>query len=102
MKGSQIIIILWLLIFFGMPLCITNILHLVIIIISVPEFEASKYLVSNREYLTFVEDGGYQRKELWTEEGMHSTCMSTKLNLFNRMELGELSSGETPDLLGVQ
>jgi formylglycine-generating enzyme required for sulfatase activity len=35
----------------------------------VPEFEASKYLVSNREFHEFVNDGGYQRKELWTEEG---------------------------------
>ena len=37
---------------------------------SVPEFEASKYLVTNKEFLQFVEDGGYQRKELWTKEGV--------------------------------
>ena len=37
---------------------------------SVPEFEASKYLVTNKEFMKFVEDGGYQRKELWTEEGI--------------------------------
>ena len=35
----------------------------------VPEFEVSKYLISNREFYEFVMDGGYQRKELWTEEG---------------------------------
>ncbi|XP_063412850.1 uncharacterized protein LOC134695502 isoform X1 [Mytilus trossulus] len=35
----------------------------------VPAFEASKYLVTNREYLEFVHDGGYSKKNLWTEEG---------------------------------
>ena len=37
---------------------------------SVPEFEASQYLVTNREFLEFVESGGYQNKDLWTQEGM--------------------------------
>ena len=37
--------------------------------VRVPEFEASKYLVSNREFFEFVKDLGYQRKELWTQEG---------------------------------
>ena len=32
-------------------------------------FAASKYLVSNREFLGFVEDGGYREPEWWTEEG---------------------------------
>jgi len=32
-------------------------------------FAASKYLVSNREYLSFVEDGGYREQSWWTEEG---------------------------------
>ena len=36
---------------------------------SVPEFEANKYPVTNREFLEFVKDGGYQKKELWNEEG---------------------------------
>lgn len=35
----------------------------------VPEFKASKYMVSNGEYLDFVKDGGYQYEELWTSEG---------------------------------
>ena len=35
----------------------------------VKTFEASKYLVSNREFLSFVEAGGYQNKKYWTEEG---------------------------------
>lgn len=36
---------------------------------SVKAFKASKYLVSNGEYLRFVEAGGYQMKSLWEEEG---------------------------------
>lgn len=35
----------------------------------VPTFEASKYLVTNKEFLQFIQDGGYNKKELWTEEG---------------------------------
>ncbi len=33
------------------------------------DMAASRCLVSNQEYLPFVEDGGYQRQELWTTEG---------------------------------
>ncbi|MFA6699296.1 MAG: 5-histidylcysteine sulfoxide synthase [Thiomicrospira sp.] len=32
-------------------------------------FEASKYLVSNSEYLAFVEAAGYEQAEFWDEEG---------------------------------
>jgi 5-histidylcysteine sulfoxide synthase/putative 4-mercaptohistidine N1-methyltranferase len=32
-------------------------------------FKASKYVVSNQEFLEFVEAGGYRNKHLWTEEG---------------------------------
>ena len=35
----------------------------------VADFNASKYLVSNREFLEFIEDGGYQTKSYWTPEG---------------------------------
>ncbi|OHT09121.1 Generic methyltransferase [Tritrichomonas foetus] len=35
----------------------------------VKEFKASKYLVSNGEFLEFVKAGGYQKQEFWTEEG---------------------------------
>jgi len=35
----------------------------------VADFGASKYLVSNREFLPFVEDGGYREQKWWTEEG---------------------------------
>lgn len=33
------------------------------------DFSASCYLVSNQEYLAFVEDGGYEKEKFWTEEG---------------------------------
>jgi 5-histidylcysteine sulfoxide synthase/putative 4-mercaptohistidine N1-methyltranferase len=33
------------------------------------DFAASRYLVSNREYLSFVEDRGYEHEEYWTHEG---------------------------------
>lgn len=32
-------------------------------------FEASQYLVSNQEFLEFVEAGGYQNEAYWSEEG---------------------------------
>lgn len=35
----------------------------------VEDFEASKYLVSNQEYLEFVEAGGYRNAYYWSEEG---------------------------------
>ena len=33
------------------------------------DFSASRYLVSNQEFLGFVEDHGYENEEYWTEEG---------------------------------
>nr|WP_229796938.1 5-histidylcysteine sulfoxide synthase [Alishewanella tabrizica] len=36
----------------------------------VAEFKASQYLVSNQEFLEFVEDGGYTQDHVWTEEGL--------------------------------
>jgi 5-histidylcysteine sulfoxide synthase/putative 4-mercaptohistidine N1-methyltranferase len=36
---------------------------------AVQDFKAGKYLVSNREYLAFVEAGGYLESKWWTEEG---------------------------------
>lgn len=35
----------------------------------VDDFRASQLLVSNREYLAFVESGGYENRTYWTEEG---------------------------------
>lgn len=37
--------------------------------VDVDNFNASKFLVSNQEYLTFVEAGGYQEPKYWTKEG---------------------------------
>lgn len=36
---------------------------------SVEAFEAGKYLVSNGEFLPFVEAGGYEQKRYWSDEG---------------------------------
>jgi len=33
------------------------------------DFAASRYLVSNHEYLAFVEDRGYEQEDCWTPEG---------------------------------
>ncbi|WP_201352634.1 5-histidylcysteine sulfoxide synthase [Hydrogenimonas urashimensis] len=35
----------------------------------VPDFKASKFLVSNGEFMAFVEAGGYRQKTWWSEEG---------------------------------
>ena len=35
----------------------------------VESFSASKYLVSNGEFLSFIKDNGYQEKKYWTDEG---------------------------------
>ncbi|WP_425503938.1 5-histidylcysteine sulfoxide synthase [Cerasicoccus frondis] len=37
----------------------------------VASFKASKYLVSNAEFRAFIDDGGYQKQEFWTDEGWH-------------------------------
>ncbi|OUL56389.1 5-histidylcysteine sulfoxide synthase [Pseudoalteromonas ulvae] len=37
--------------------------------VAVADFSASQYLVSNQEYLAFVEAGGYQQPQYWTVEG---------------------------------
>ena len=36
----------------------------------VDDFKASKYLVSNGEFLEFVENGGYQNDSFWDDEGL--------------------------------
>jgi len=35
----------------------------------VADFKAARHLTSNREFLAFVEDGGYSQQRWWTEEG---------------------------------
>jgi gamma-glutamyl hercynylcysteine S-oxide synthase len=37
--------------------------------VHVPAFEIDRTPVTNGAYLDFVEDGGYRRRELWTDEG---------------------------------
>ena len=37
--------------------------------VRLPAFKAARRLVSNAEFLAFVEDGGYAREEWWAEEG---------------------------------
>lgn len=36
---------------------------------TVKGFKSAAFLVSNQEYLAFVEDGGYEKAEYWNEEG---------------------------------
>jgi len=36
----------------------------------VASFQASRYLVSNQEFLAFVEQDGYQKDQYWSEEGL--------------------------------
>ena len=38
-------------------------------IVEVADFKASKYLVSNGEYLEFMQAGGYNNEKYWTKEG---------------------------------
>ncbi len=35
----------------------------------VPAFDASQYLVSNREFLGFIKANGYEQREYWSDEG---------------------------------
>ena len=37
----------------------------------VQDFKAAQYLTSNREFLEFVEEGGYREQKWWSEEGWH-------------------------------
>jgi len=37
--------------------------------IDVADFSASKFLVTNQEFLSFIKAGGYQNTDYWTEEG---------------------------------
>ena len=41
----------------------------VCVLSSVPSFEASKYPITNGEFLEFATAGGYSRRNLWTDEG---------------------------------
>ena len=51
----------------------------------VDDFRASKYLISNGEYLKFIQDGGYRTPEYWTEEGWQwRTFKEAEMPLFWR------------------
>ena len=51
----------------------------------VSDFKCSKYLISNGEYLEFVETGGYHAPEFWTEEGWNwKTFKQAEMPLFWR------------------
>ncbi|MFN3579956.1 MAG: 5-histidylcysteine sulfoxide synthase [Pseudomonas sp.] len=39
--------------------------------VEVESFSASRFLVSNAEFLTFIEGGGYEDDSLWSEEGLN-------------------------------
>ena len=37
--------------------------------LALEDFHAAKFLVSNAEFMTFIDSGGYQQTELWDDEG---------------------------------
>ena len=45
------------------------------------EFEATQYLITNGEFLDFVNDGGYENKEHWSEEGTYVSmqCLCSRM-----------------------
>lgn len=50
---------------------------------TVRDFEASKYDVTNEEYLQFVKQTGYNDRQFWTEEGWNWRCFrNTKWPVF--------------------
>jgi len=38
--------------------------------VHIPEFRIDKHLTTNEEYAQFVEEGGYERQEWWSDEGL--------------------------------
>ena len=53
-------------------------------ILRVPAFEATQYLITNKEFLDFVAAGGYNTKGYWTDEGIdyNNTCLTGYVNWF--------------------
>ena len=37
--------------------------------VTTPDFHASKYMITNGEFLEFVKAGGYRTEEYWSEDG---------------------------------
>jgi iron(II)-dependent oxidoreductase len=58
--------------------------------IHLPAFKIDKYPVTNAEYARFVEEGGYERRELWSDEGWsHRTKEGWTAPLYWRREGSE-------------
>jgi len=58
--------------------------------VNVAPFNASKYLVSNQEYLAFIEADGYQNTTYWTSEGQQwLTFSKAEMPRFWRKSAGE-------------
>jgi iron(II)-dependent oxidoreductase len=38
-------------------------------VVQVPAFKLDRYLTTNREYAEFIDEGGYRRREFWSDEG---------------------------------
>ncbi|CAM2911650.1 methyltransferase [Legionella steigerwaltii] len=58
--------------------------------ILVNDFYASKFLVSNQEFLSFIESGGYENLEWWTSEGKKwLSYTNAKMPRFWRFENGQ-------------
>jgi 5-histidylcysteine sulfoxide synthase/putative 4-mercaptohistidine N1-methyltranferase len=58
--------------------------------VDVSDFSASKYLVSNQEFMQFVDAGGYKTPSYWTEEGQSWLAFSkSEMPCFWRQKNGE-------------
>ena len=58
--------------------------------VEVNDFSASQYLVSNQEFLQFIDAGGYQRSSYWSEEGQSwLTFSKSKMPRFWRRKNGQ-------------
>ena len=51
-----------------------------LVLCRVPSFKASKYLITNREYLAFVNSGGYEDSKYWTKEGKNHFTLQDSLS----------------------
>ena len=51
-----------------------------LVLCRVPSFKASKYLITNLEYLEFVNSGGYEDSKYWTKEGKNHFTLQDSLS----------------------
>jgi formylglycine-generating enzyme required for sulfatase activity len=54
--------------------------------VKIPDFSISKYEVTNAEYKKFIDDSGYERKELW-KELIEARNLNTVLMGWERIKL---------------